>query len=35
VMDPHELPAGSRRAGKLPQEIIDAMPKTEESKAEV
>jgi NAD(P)H-quinone oxidoreductase subunit I len=35
VMDPHELPAGSRRAGKLPQEILDAMPKTEESKAEV
>jgi NAD(P)H-quinone oxidoreductase subunit I len=35
VMDPHELPAGSRRAGKLPQEIIDAMPKAEESKAEV
>lgn len=22
VMDPHELPAGSRRAGKLPQEIL-------------
>jgi NAD(P)H-quinone oxidoreductase subunit I len=35
VMDPHELPAGSRRAGKLPQEIIDGMPKSEESKAEV
>ena len=27
VMDPHELPAGSRRAGKLPQEIVDAAPK--------
>jgi NAD(P)H-quinone oxidoreductase subunit I len=24
VMDPHELPAGSRRAGRLPQEIVDA-----------
>ncbi len=23
VMDPHELPEGSRRAGKLPQEILD------------
>jgi NAD(P)H-quinone oxidoreductase subunit I len=27
VMDPHELPAGSRRAGKLPQEIVDASAK--------
>jgi NAD(P)H-quinone oxidoreductase subunit I len=27
VMDPHDLPAGSRRAGKTPQEIIDATPK--------
>jgi NAD(P)H-quinone oxidoreductase subunit I len=26
VMDPHELPEGSRRAGKLPQEIVDATP---------
>jgi NAD(P)H-quinone oxidoreductase subunit I len=26
VMDPHELPEGSRRAGKLPQEIVDAAP---------
>jgi NAD(P)H-quinone oxidoreductase subunit I len=24
VMDPHELPAGSRRAGQLPQEIVEA-----------
>ncbi len=24
VMDPHDLPAGSRRAGQLPQEIVDA-----------
>jgi NAD(P)H-quinone oxidoreductase subunit I len=23
VMDPHDLPENSRRAGKLPQEIID------------
>jgi NAD(P)H-quinone oxidoreductase subunit I len=29
VMDPHELPAGSRRAGKLPQEIVESMPKTD------
>ncbi|MEO0537272.1 MAG: NAD(P)H-quinone oxidoreductase subunit I [Cyanobacteria bacterium P01_A01_bin.123] len=25
VMDPHDLPAGSRRAGKLPQEILAEM----------
>ncbi|MEM6424589.1 MAG: NAD(P)H-quinone oxidoreductase subunit I [Cyanobacteria bacterium P01_C01_bin.73] len=25
VMSPHELPAGSRRAGKMPQEILDEM----------
>ncbi|NEQ53229.1 MAG: NAD(P)H-quinone oxidoreductase subunit I [Leptolyngbya sp. SIO3F4] len=25
VMDPHELPEGSRRAGKLPQEILEEM----------
>ena len=23
VTDPHDLPAGSRRAGKLPQEILE------------
>jgi NAD(P)H-quinone oxidoreductase subunit I len=36
VMDPHELPAGSRRAGKLPQEIVDVTPaaKTEDKAAE-
>lgn len=26
IMDPHELPLGSRRAGKLPQEIVDSNP---------
>jgi NAD(P)H-quinone oxidoreductase subunit I len=26
VMDPHDLPVGSRRAGQLPQEIVDATP---------
>jgi NAD(P)H-quinone oxidoreductase subunit I len=26
VMNPHDLPAGSRRAGKTPQEIIDSTP---------
>ncbi|MEL6380989.1 MAG: NAD(P)H-quinone oxidoreductase subunit I [Cyanobacteria bacterium J06626_18] len=30
VMDPHELPAGVRRAGKLPQEILDESPSSEE-----
>ncbi len=25
VMDPHELPEGSRRAGKLPQEILEEL----------
>jgi NAD(P)H-quinone oxidoreductase subunit I len=34
VMDPHELPVGARRAGKLPQEIIDGMPKAVETPAE-
>jgi NAD(P)H-quinone oxidoreductase subunit I len=37
VMDPHELPDGSRRAGKLPQEIVDATPaaaKAEDKAAE-
>jgi NAD(P)H-quinone oxidoreductase subunit I len=28
VMDPHELPDGSRRAGKLPQEIVDSASQT-------
>jgi NAD(P)H-quinone oxidoreductase subunit I len=27
VMNPHDLPAGSRRAGKSPQEIVDSTPK--------
>ncbi len=27
VMNPHDLPAGSRRAGKTPQEIVDSAPK--------
>jgi NAD(P)H-quinone oxidoreductase subunit I len=26
VMNPHDLPAGSRRAGKSPQEIVDSTP---------
>jgi NAD(P)H-quinone oxidoreductase subunit I len=26
VMNPHDLPAGSRRAGKTPQEIVDSTP---------
>ncbi len=34
VMDPHELPVGAKRAGKLPQEIIDGMPKAKETPAE-
>ncbi|MEO1593048.1 MAG: NAD(P)H-quinone oxidoreductase subunit I, partial [Cyanobacteria bacterium J06632_22] len=25
VMDPHDLPAGARRAGKLPQEILEEL----------
>jgi NAD(P)H-quinone oxidoreductase subunit I len=29
VMNPHDLPAGSRRAGKSPQEIIDSTPAAE------
>ena len=32
VMDPHDLPAGSHRAGKLPQEILDELEKAEPSK---
>ncbi len=34
VMDPHELPAGSRRAGKLPQEIVDSTPQTAQETTE-
>ncbi|MGB3492118.1 MAG: NAD(P)H-quinone oxidoreductase subunit I [Elainellaceae cyanobacterium] len=34
VMDPHDLPKGSRRAGKLPEEILDEMKKTQESESE-
>jgi hypothetical protein len=30
-MDPHDLPAGSRRSGKTPQEILDEMEDTKES----
>ncbi len=25
VMDPHELPEGARRAGKLPQELLEEL----------
>jgi NAD(P)H-quinone oxidoreductase subunit I len=33
VTDPHDLPENSRRAGKLPQEIMDEMqPSDEEAK---
>ncbi len=28
VMNPHDLPAGSRRAGQSPQEIVDSTPAT-------
>ncbi|WP_240966706.1 NAD(P)H-quinone oxidoreductase subunit I [Nodosilinea sp. P-1105] len=31
VLDPHDLPANSRRAGQLPQEILDAMPQEPEA----
>lgn len=31
VTDPHDLPAGSRRAGKLPQEILDDTESAESS----
>lgn len=34
VMNPHELPAGSRRAGKLPQEILDESPSSDESSSD-
>ncbi|MBT9317322.1 NAD(P)H-quinone oxidoreductase subunit I [Leptothoe spongobia] len=34
VMDPHELPAGSRRAGKLPQEILEELEASKPAKAE-
>ena len=30
VIDPHDLPAGSRRAGKLPSEILDDLEASEE-----
>ena len=32
VIDPHELPAGSRRAGKLPEEILaESQPAAEKA----
>lgn len=31
VMDPHELPAGSRRAGKMPSEILDEIEEAAEA----
>ncbi|MEM9482984.1 MAG: NAD(P)H-quinone oxidoreductase subunit I [Cyanobacteria bacterium P01_F01_bin.116] len=34
VMDPHELPEGSRRAGKLPQEILEELEASKPAKAE-
>jgi NAD(P)H-quinone oxidoreductase subunit I len=34
VVDPHDLPAGSRRAGQLPQEIVDAATPAEVLTAE-
>ncbi len=34
VMDPHELPAGSRRAGKLPQEILADLEKSKPEKSD-
>lgn len=34
VMDPHELPAGSRRAGKLPQEILADIEKSKPAKSD-
>ena len=34
VMDPHELPAGSRRAGKLPQELLAELEAAKPAKTE-
>jgi NAD(P)H-quinone oxidoreductase subunit I len=35
VMDPHELPAGSRRAGKTPQEIVAEIQAAQAAQAKV
>jgi NAD(P)H-quinone oxidoreductase subunit I len=33
VMDPHDLPAGARRAGQMPQEILEATQAKEKAAA--